>query len=298
MTESIEGGTYGESVTRDVAESLITEDIEDVSTPVSEDAEVSEASSEEATAQEAETQETEQLAEEGTAPTEDSASSDFELDGVTYTAEQLSEAIKDSNNKSEWQKSNTQKAQENSQRESELSAELDRISGVMKDEEVVETMKDILGEDHEFFNESNVQFSNNAKDQEQSTTSESDSRVDALEAQLQEIYLKDQVTQEINSLITAHPELKDDGDAISEVLDIAVERDIPNLEDALILAQSKTSDQSAVVKAMKTLKEAEKLKSIPEVDSKTKGDHSPAVTKSPNFDHAREVAFKDYQLFD
>jgi hypothetical protein len=82
------------------------------------------------------------------------------------------------------------------------------------------------------------------------------------------------------------------------VLDLAVERDIPNLEDALILAQSRTSDESAVMKAMKKMKEAEDLKAIPEVDSKTKGDHSPTVTKSPDFDHAREVAFRDYQLFE
>jgi hypothetical protein len=300
MTDSIEGGTYGESVSREIADTLITEDIEDVSTPVSEEAsEVMEASSEEATAKEVETQETEQPTEEDTAPTEDDSIYDVTIDGTVYTAEQLTEAIKDSNNKSEWQKSNTQKAQDVSQRESELIAELDRISGVMKDEEVVETMKDILGEDHEFFKESNVKFSENVDNQEQPTVSEkSDSRVDVLEAQLQEIQLKDQVSQEINSLIKAHPELKDDGDAISEVLDIAVDRDIPNLEDALILAQSKTSDQSAVMRAMKKLKEADDLKAIPEVDSKTKGDHSPTVTKSPDFDHAREVAFKDYQLFE
>ena len=48
---------------------------------------------------------------------------------------------------------------------------------------------------------------------------------------------------------------------------------------------------------MQKLKEADELKAIPEVDSNKKGDHSPTVEKSSDFDHARDVALKDYQLF-
>ena len=110
--------------------------------------------------------------------------------------------------------------------------------------------------------------------------------------------LKEQVATEINQLVTAHPELKDDGDAISEVLDIAVDRNIADLEDAFTLAQARATEESAVQKAMQKLKEADELKAIPEVDSTKKGDHSPKVEKSPDFDHARDVALNDYQLFE
>ena len=109
--------------------------------------------------------------------------------------------------------------------------------------------------------------------------------------------LKEEVANEINNLVQTHPELKDDGDAISEVLDIAVDRNIADLEDAYLLAQARASEESAITKAMQKLKEADELKAIPEVDSNKKGDHSPTVEKSTDFDHARNVALKDYQLF-
>ena len=174
----------------------------------------------------------------------------------------------------------------------------------MQDDEVVETLKDVLGEDHDFFKESTVKFSENAENvDEQSESSppvqnQEDSRIQDLEAQVRQMQLKEQVAEEINTLVLAHPELKDDGDAISEVLDIAVERNIADLEDAFTLAQARATEESAIMKAMKKLKEADDLKSIPEVDTNKKGDHSPTVEKSPDYDHAREVALRDYQLFE
>ena len=179
-----------------------------------------------------------------------------------------------------------------------VEAELNRISGVMKDEEVVETMKDLLGEDHEFFKESTVQFSENVEQTQEQPDVQEDNRVANLEAQVQEMQLKEQVAQEINSLVQTHPELKDDADAISEVLDIAVDRNIDDLEDAFVLAKSRATEESAVMKAMNKLKEAEKLKAIPEIDSKKKGDHGEKVTKSKDWDHARDIALADYQLFE
>jgi len=301
MSENIEGGTYGEVVDVAVADSLFTPDEgEQQSTATaSPDSEV--------TAEEpVETQETEQPENsEETVTADDSEPevidfNEIEIDGETYTTEQLQEFIKDSNNKAEWQKSNTQKAQEIASQEKALKAEFDRINGVMKDDEVVETMKDLLGEDHEFFKESTVKFSDKAEEtQEQQPVEavQTDNRVDELEAQVREMQLKEEVANEINTLVTTHPELKDDSDAISEVLDIAVDRNIADLEDAYLLAQARASEESAITKAMQKLKEADELKAIPEVDSNKKGDHSPTVEKSTDFDHARNVALKDYQLF-
>lgn len=298
MSENISGGTYGVEVDAEVADSLFTPDEGEQQLTETESMPNSEATTDEPV----ETQATEQPENSlEPVPTDDSEPevidfSEIEIDGQTYTTEQLQEFIKDSQNKADWQKSNTQKAQELASQEKALKAEFERINGVMKDEEVVETMKDLLGEDHEFFKESSVQFSENVE-QPQEQEPVRDNRIDQLEAQVQEMQLKEQVANEINSLVKAHPELENDSDAISEVLDIAVDRNIADLEDAFILAQARATDQSAVLKAMKKLKEAEELKAIPEVDSNKKGDHSPTVEKSPNYDHAREVALRDYQLF-
>ena len=303
MSENIEGGTYGEVVEASVADSLFTPDEGEQQQTTTQ----SETNSEVTTDEQVETQATEQPeSSEETVPTEDNESEDYQfseidIDGNIYTTEQLQEALQDSSNKAEWQKSNTQKAQEIANQERTLKAELDRINGVMKDEEVVESMKDILGEDHEFFKESTVQLSENVEqtqEQEPAEPFQEDSRIDELEAQVQQMQLKEQVANEINTLVQAHPELKDDGDAISEVLDIAVDRNIVDLEDAFVLAQARATEESAIKKAMSKLKEADELKAIPEVDSTKKGDHSPTVEKSPDFDHARDVALKDYQLFE
>ena len=303
MSENIEGGTYGEVVEASVADSLFTPDEGEQQQTTTQ----SETNSEVTTDEQVETQATEQPeSSEETVPTEDNESEDYQfseidIDGNIYTTEQLQEALQESSNKAEWQKSNTQKAQEIANQERALKAELDRINGVMQDEEVVESMKDILGEDHEFFKESTVKFSENVEQtqgQEPAEPSQEDSRIDELEAQVQQMQLKEQVANEINTLVQAHPELKDDGDAISEVLDIAVDRNIVDLEDAFVLAQARATEESAIKKAMSKLKEADELKAIPEVDSTKKGDHSPTVEKSPDFDHARDVALKDYQLFE
>jgi|TARA_R100001530_G_scaffold99112_1_gene68904 hypothetical protein len=304
MSESIEGGTYGEVVDREVADSLFTPDEGEQQ----QTAPTSETDSEVTTDEQVETQETEQPeSSEETVPTEDSESEDYQftevdIDGNTYTTEQLQEALQDSSNKAEWQKSNTQKAQDIADQEKALKAEFDRIKGVMQDEEVVESMKDVLGEDHEFFKESTVQFSENVEQSQEQVKpvdeEQDNARFEHLESQVREMQLKEQVATEINQLVQAHPELEADGDAISEVLDIAVDRNIADLEDAFTLAQSRATDESAMMKAMKKLKDAEELKAIPEVDSNKKGDHSPKVTKSPDFDHARDVAMADYQLFE
>ena len=296
MSENIEGGTYGASIDREVADSLFTPDEgeQQLTEPISEtDSEVT-------TDEKVETQETEQPEiSDKTVPTDDSEPtmermSEFEYEGQTYTTEQLQEALNDSSNRADWQRSNTQKAQENASQEKALKAEFDRIKGVMSDDEVVETMKDVLGEDHEFFKESNVKFSDNAEEKQEQNVVESrdETRFEELENKIQEI------ANEINELVTAHPELEKDGDAIAEVLDIAVDRNISSLEDAFTLAQARATDESAVMKAVKKLKEAEELKAIPEVDANKKGDHSPTVTKARDYDHAREVALNDYQLFE
>ena len=103
--------------------------------------------------------------------------------------------------------------------------------------------------------------------------------------------------QEVNQLVYQHPELKDDPDAIVEVMDLATKKSIPNLEDAYTIAVSQASEESALQKAVKKVEKAQALKSIPEQDGTSKGNHGPDVEKATDFDQAREMAFNDYELY-
>ncbi len=111
MSENIEGGTYGEVITSEVADSLFTPDEGEQQTAEP----VSQPDSEVTTDEPVETQATEQPeSSEETVPTEEGQPdqvqmNEFEVDGKTYTAEQITEALNDSQNKGEWQRSNTQK---------------------------------------------------------------------------------------------------------------------------------------------------------------------------------------------
>lgn len=299
MAEDITGTEYGVTVEADVADSLFTSDEEtQPSDPVeSKSEETASVSETENTQQPTDTKESQ----EGE-PTQVEEPQGFEYEGKVYSAEELTEAIKDSTNKSEWQKSNTQKAQEISDRESQLKSELDRIKAIREDEDVVETLKDVLGEDHEFFTEPSVKFSENEKTQDTNDATKAedlsqDGRIKELEEQLEDFKLQELVKQEVNQLVYQHPELKDDPDAIVEVMDLATKRNIPSLEDAYTIAVSQASEESALQKAIKKVEEVQALKSIPEQDGKSKGNHGPDVEKAKDFDQAREMAFNDYELY-
>tara|TARA_R100001530_G_scaffold14867_2_gene13306 strand:+ start:2589 stop:3473 length:885 start_codon:yes stop_codon:yes gene_type:complete len=293
MSDKIEGGVYGVEIESDVAESLMTSDQPAES---SQDAASEEPNGAEA-AVENQPQETEQQIETKDATTVD----EIDVDGNVYSLEDIKLALDDSKNRSEWQKSNTQKAQELSDGNKALESEREQWDSLRKDEELMDTLKDYLGEDHNLFKET---VKSSESDQQDTVKSEDDGRISERIAEL-ENKLMDQeaavaVERDIQSLINKHPELDGNEDAVKEVLQLAIDKGtngVPlNFEDAFVLANHETAVDSAFSKAVNKLEKAKSAKSIPEASTKHSGERSPVNSKPKDYDEARKMAF-DYDLY-
>mgnify|MGYP003144516171 FL=1 len=295
-SESIVGGTYGIEVPGEVADSLFTEN--ETSAPVKET--IGESTTEEQSASPSEEQ-PESTKEEPSVEEQPQSQhlNELTLDGEVYSVEQLREAVEDSKNKKEWQSSNTQKAQTLSDERKALKAKIDNINAVVNDEDTMETLKDVLGDDHELFKSLNetIEVSNDKEPESEEVNTKSEDRVTQLEDRIAQMEVQKAVDAEIAQLIHNHPELGERPDAVAEVINTALERNIPSLEDAFTLASTSGSSDSSVLKAIKSEAEAKELKSIPESDGKARGDHEEKVKKAENYNEARELAFEKYNVF-
>ena len=295
-SESIVGGTYGIEVPGEVADSLFTEN--ETSAPVKET--IGESTTEEQSASPSEEQ-PESTKEEPSVEEQPQSQhlNELTLDGEVYSVEQLREAVEDSKNKKEWQSSNTQKAQTLSDERKALKAKIDNINAVVNDEDTMETLKDVLGDDHELFKSLNetIEVSNDKEPESEEVNTKSEDRVTQLEDRIAQMEVQKAVDAEIAQLIHNHPELGERPDAVAEVINTALERNIPSLEDAFTLASNSGSSDSSVLKAIKSEAEAKELKSIPESDGKARGDHEEKVKKAENYNEARELAFEKYNVF-
>jgi len=287
MSENIQGGTYGAEIEADVASSLLVDDAPEetgeVDTP-------SETNGEDATVAETQSQETEQVEQAEDAPFVD----ELDLDGTVYTMDELRAALEDSQNKHEWQKSNTQKAQEVADARKLLDGERQKWNSIMQDQELVDTLKDYLGEDHTLFNTKEPSYdtqqdTNQVPEPVQDRLRELEERFEMQEAEAA-------VERDIQRLVAKHPELDNNEDALQEVLQTSVDKGITNLEDAFILTNHQASVDSALAKAVKTLEKAESQKQIPEADVKHQADRTPVNEKPKDFDEARDMAMR-YDIF-
>jgi|TARA_Y100000034_G_scaffold87115_1_gene104436 hypothetical protein len=288
MSENIEGGIYGAEVEADVAASLVVGEVEVAAEPTEAP---SEPNGEEATV-EGQTQEIEQPVESEieTPPVDTSV----EVDGKSYSLDDIRLAIDDSRNRSDWQKSNTQKAQQLSDDRKALTVTQKKFDDLKKDEDLMETLKDYLGEDHTLFQETDEP---NENAQTQDTKDPIDNRIQELEDKIEMQEAQQAVERDIQVLIKNHPELDGKDNAVREVLNTAINKGMSNLEDAFVLTYHKAAVDSSFSKAVKTLKKADASKSIPEASVKHKGSKSLSNVKPENFDEARAQALK-YDLYE
>jgi len=144
----LEDGEYGVQLTSDQVESLYLPDEEDVPKFESAPEPTVENSEETATAETA-TQETEQPSEEESVSTEEVSeeSQVFVYNDKEYSNDDLTLAIDALQNRDEWQKSNTQKAQEVSEERKKLDNLMERVVTLTESDEI----KEMLGSDHDFF---------------------------------------------------------------------------------------------------------------------------------------------------
>ena len=283
--ENIIGGHYGAEVDAETASGLVVDESQAVE-PSSE----SDDPNSEVTTEPGQTQETEQLDQVEEAPSIE----EIEINGRNYSFEDLELALDDSKNRSEWQKSNTQKAQDLADARKTLEAERGKFDALREDEDLMDTLKDYLGEDHTIFKTTEEPV--NVATQDTKDANPLEDRISELEGKLQESEAQKEVERDITALVKAHPELEGQNKAIEEVLETAVDRGLTNLEDAFVLTNHQAAVDSAFAKARETLEKANSAKAIPEASVKHDGDRSPTNTKPKDFDDAREMALK-YDLY-
>ena len=231
----------------------------------------------------------------------------LELDGQQYDMEQLQEAIDAYNNKSEWQKANTEKSQAISAERKAFDANIKVWNDLRNNEDAMSALRDVLDADHPVFsNEVAV-----AEEEPTQDTKESSDRIQELEDRLNEIVqVKEQetldmeadrqVNSDLASLKQEHPELEDQ-DLMDEVITTAIEKGFTGrqgLEDAFVLAYHSASENSAFKTAVNRARSAKAMKSIPETEGNVKGQHTEPVTKAESYKEARQDALKNYNFYE
>jgi len=290
MSENITGGIYGAEVDADVAASLMVEEGSTATEPTEAN---SEPNGEQAAVAEDQTQETEQQEQAEDAPSID----EVEIDGNVHSYEDIRLALDDSKNRSEWQKSNTQKSQEVADLKKAANQESQKWEDLRKDEDLMDTLKDYLGEEHTLFKKVEEPSEATRQDTKELVVDDKvNDRIQELEDKLEMQEANQAVERDIQALVKSHPELDGQTEAVQEVLQTAVDKGMTDLEDAFILTNHKAAVDSAFAKAVKTLEEAKSSKSVPEADVKHDGERSPTNTKPQDYDEAREVGLK-YDLY-
>ena len=231
----------------------------------------------------------------------------LELDGQQYDMEQLQEAIDAYNNKSEWQKANTEKSQAISAERKAFDANMKVWNDLRNNEDAMSALRDVLDADHPVFsNEVAV-----AEEEPTQDTKESSDRIQELEDRLNEmVQVKEQetldmeadrqVNSDLASLKQEHPELEDQ-ELMDEVITTAIEKGFTGrqgLEDAFVLAYHSASENSAFKTAVNRARSAKAMKSIPETEGNVKGQHTEPVTKAESYKEARQDALKNYNFYE
>ncbi len=163
------------------------------------------------------------------------------------------------------------------------------------DSDLLDAIKDYLGDDsesHPLFTEpEEVQASedNKSDDVPKAEPTELENRVVELETRLQ-------VETDIQNLVKSHPELRDNEDAVKEVIDVMINRNLPSLEDAFIIANATATEKSAFIKAKKAIKEAQAAKKIPIQKGNNRAKRGTTVPKMKDYNDVREYALENYEL--
>lgn len=310
MSDTIEGTVYGDSVrvTSAEAESLISNpewgepDHPNTQRGLDHQPEAakSEPNSEEVTVESKEPQETEQPNDLESTPseTESKLSPDqVEVDGEVYTTDQIKQFVDDSRNKDEWQRKNTQRSQDLANQRKANRAESDKWKTLREDEDLMETIKDYVDSDHPLFKEDLISDEPEKVEQE-SEVSVDNTRLNELEQKLQSIEAEKQVEQDVAQLINTHPELRDNPDAMDQVLKAAIDKELTDLEVAYAVAMHGSEKDSALKKAIENVEKAKELREIPEAEGANRANRAITSKVPKSYDEARDIAFNEYNLYD
>lgn len=227
----------------------------------------------------------------------------LELDGKQYDMDTISQALDAFNNKSEWQKSNTEKAQTISADRKALDAEKNIWMGLKDNEDAMAALKDVLDEDHPLFSNEPV-----VAEEEPTQDTKEISKLQELEERLNEITkareqekldmeAEIQVTQDLAKLKQEHPELADQ-ELMDQVVNTAVQKGFTGyegLEDAFALTYHSASEDSAFKTAVNRMRNAKAMKSVPD-PGPAKGVHEEGNVVPKDYASAKADALKQYNF--
>jgi hypothetical protein len=290
----LEDGEYGVQLTSDQADSLFVSEEEQAPNFESAPKPTVENSVETATDETA-TQETEQPSEEESVSTEEISEDDqvFVYKDVEYSNDDLTLAIDALQNREEWQKSNTQKAQEVAEERKKLDGLMERVSKITASDE----LKEYLGDSHELFKTVNEYEGLPVVEEKPIEEPVKDDRVTLLEDKIMSMEAEQQVDKDIANLIVKHPELQSSTEALNDVLEIAIEKNL-SLEDAFVFATATSNGESALMTAIKSVERANELKSQPEVRPSGKGTVEEPMPIGKDWDEIEEIALSRYNLME
>lgn len=259
-------------------------------------------------AQEQESQEIDQSESSVTEESEDSQEIyDLEVNGETYDMETIQNALDAFQNKAEWQKSNTEKAQTISAERKAIDAERKIWSDLKGNEDAMDVLRDVLDDDHPIFNSPEVDKAqeNTSQDTEDlSRVEELEERLNEFEREKEEHALQVEADQQVNvdlgKLKQSHPELEDPN-LLNTVIETAINKGFTGydgLEDAFVLAHHQAAENSAFKVATNRAISAKAAKSIPETKGRVKGQHTEPITKSNTYKDARVESLKNYNFYE
>jgi len=211
-------------------------------------------------------------------------------DGNEYSLEDIKGWRDAAINRDKWQKSNTEKSQS-------LADERKKWEALKDDPDLVDAIRDYLGADaekHPFFDET-VELESEPEITEQEPRESAE--VNNLKHEMAQMKAEIQVEKDIKELVTKHPELQGSDEAVNEVINLMLERNLPTLEDAYIINKSNAGEESAYRKAVASIESAKQNKKVPVQDGVRKGVRE---AKVPDYEEYREIrghVLDNYELF-
>lgn len=228
----------------------------------------------------------------------------LELDGNEYDIDTISQALEAFNNKNEWQKSNTEKAQQISAERKAFDNESKVWRDLQNDENALEALREVLDANHPIFNTDKAEELQNQDTTEPNRVQELEDRLNEFQKEKEEelaiVEADNQVTQDLSDLKQKHPELEDQT-LMDEVITTAIEKGFigrNGLEDAFVLTYHSSAEDSAFKTAVNRARNAKAMKSIPEPEGAVKGIHEEPISKPKGYKDARADALKNYNFFD
>ena len=220
--------------------------------------------------------------------------SKFTHNGQEYSEDDLRLGIEALVNKNDWQKSNTQKAQELAEERKQVISLRDRLNTLLDND-----VKDALGEDHKLFDllKESESLQGEVEDNESIAEEQvkNPDRIEELEDKILKMETEKRVDRDIAELINKHPELGQNQEALNEVLSVAIEKRL-TLDDAYIFANATANGESKLLQAIEQVKKAEELKKQTEVTTTQKGVREEPIPMGQDYDEIGEIALNKYKL--